>query len=71
MDGRVSWGGLATGLVVDDGFVYNPDNLILLSPWLDLSDGFQDKRFLKNRDVTIIIEGMFEVGEFYAGEYGH
>ena len=56
--------------MVDDGFVYNPDNLILLSPWLDLSDGFQDKRFLKNRDVTIIIEGMFEVGEFYAGEYG-
>ena len=68
--GESAGGGLATGLAVDDGFVHNPDNLILLSPWLDLSDGFQDKRFLKNRDVTIIIEGMFEVGEFYAGEYG-
>ena len=67
--GESAGGGLATGLVVDDGFIYNPDNLILLSPWLDLSDGFQDKRFLKNRDVTIIIEGMYEVGEFYAGDY--
>ena len=68
--GESAGGGLATGLVVDDSFIYNPNSLILLSPWLDLSDGFQDKRFLKNRDVTIIIEGMYEVGEFYAGEYG-
>ena len=68
--GESAGGGLATGLVVDDSFTSNPDNLILLSPWLDLSDGLQDKKFLKNRDVTIIIEGMYEVGEFYAGEYG-
>ena len=35
-----------------------------------MSDNFEDKKFFKNSDVTIIIEGMFEVGEYYAGEYG-
>lgn len=68
--GESAGGGLATGLVVDKEFNIRPDNLILLSPWLDLSDGFQDKKYLKNSDVTIIIEGMYEVGEFYAGDYG-
>ena len=68
--GESAGGGLATGLAVDHDFIIKPDNLVLLSPWLDLSDGLQDKKFLKNRDVTIIIEGMYEVGEFYAGEYG-
>ena len=68
--GESAGGGLATGLVVDKEYLEKPDNLILLSPWLDLSDNFEDKKFFKNSDVTIIIEGMFEVGEYYAGEYG-
>ena len=68
--GESAGGGLATGLVVDKEYFEKPDNLILLSPWLDLSDGFEDKKFFKNSDVTIIIEGMFEVGEYYAGDYG-
>ena len=68
--GESAGGGLATGLVVDKEYFEKPDNLILLSPWLDLSDNFEDKKFFKNSDVTIIIEGMFEVGEYYAGEYG-
>ena len=68
--GESAGGGLAAGVTVDDGFSLKPDNLILLSPWLDLSDGFEDKKFLKNKDITIIIDGMYEVGEFYAGEYG-
>ena len=68
--GESAGGGLATGVTVDDSYNIKPDNLILLSPWLDLSDSAEDKKYLKNKDVTIIIEGMFEVGEYYAGEYG-
>ena len=29
-----------------------------------------NKKYLKNKDVTIIIEVMYEVGEYYAGKYG-
>ena len=68
--GESAGGGLATGVTVDDSYNIKPDNLILLSPWLDLSDSAEDKKYLKNKDVTIIIEGMYEVGEYYAGEYG-
>ena len=56
--GESAGGGLATGVTVDDSFNIKPNNLILLSPWLDLSDSAEDKKYLKNKDVTIIIEGM-------------
>ncbi len=68
--GESAGGGLATGLVVDSLFDTNPDKLVLMSPWLDLSDKSQDRKFLKNRDVTILIDGMFDVGKHYAGNYG-
>jgi len=68
--GESAGGGLATGVTVDNSFNIKPNNLILLSPWLDLSDSAEDKKYLKNKDVTIIIEGMYDVGEYYAGEYG-
>ena len=54
--GESAGGGLATGLVVDKEYLEKPDNLILLSPWLDLSDGFEDKKFFKNLSVSIRIK---------------
>ena len=67
--GESAGGGLATGLCVDYDYLARPDNLILLSPWLDLSDKEEDKKYLKNRDITIIIDGMHDVGEFYSSEH--
>ena len=68
--GESAGGGLATGLIVDKKFKISPDKLVLISPWLDLSNKSEDRKFLKNKDITIILNGMHDVGEFYAGEYG-
>lgn len=54
---------------MDYDYLVRPDNLILLSPWLDLSDKEEDKKYFKNRDITIIIDGMHDVGEFYSSEH--
>ena len=68
--GESAGGGLATGLIIDKKFKISPDKLVLMSPWLDLSNKSEDRKFLKNKDITIILNGMHDVGEFYAGEYG-
>jgi len=67
--GESAGGGLSAGLVVDDSFNFKPDKLVLLSPWLDLSDQNRDRSYLKNKDILLAIDGMHFVGEYYAGEY--
>lgn len=67
--GESAGGGLATGLCVDDTFLHRPKKLILMSPWLDLSDKNKDRSFLKNKDILIALNGMHLMGEFYAGEH--
>ena len=67
--GESAGGGLSTGLVVDDSFNIKPDKLVLLSPWLDLSDRNRDRSYLKNKDILLALDGMHFVGEYYAGEF--
>ena len=67
--GESAGGGLSAGLVVDDTFSIKPDKLVLLSPWLDLSDKNRDRSYLKNKDILLAIDGMHFVGEYYAGEF--
>ena len=67
--GESAGGGLATGLCVDDTFLHRPKKLILMSPWLDLSDKNKDRNFLKNKDILLTLNGMHMMGEFYAGEH--
>ena len=61
---------LATGILVDKTFAISPDKLILMSPWLDLSDENKDRKYLKNKDILLAIDGVKNIGEYYAGEYG-
>ena len=67
--GESAGGGLSTGLAVDDSFNIKPDKLVLLSPWLDLSDRNRDRSYLKNKDILLALDGMHFVGEYYAGEF--
>tara|TARA_B100000427_G_scaffold48987_1_gene36922 strand:- start:27 stop:1025 length:999 start_codon:yes stop_codon:yes gene_type:complete len=67
--GESAGGGLSAGLVVDDSFNLKPDKLVLLSPWLDLSDSNRDRSYLKNKDILLALDGMHFVGEYYAGEF--
>ena len=68
--GDSAGGGLATGILVDKTFDISPDKLILMSPWLDLSDENKDRKYLKNKDILLAIDGVKNIGEYYAGEYG-
>ena len=45
--GESAGGGLATGILVDDTFTISPDKLVLMSPWLDLSDKKRDRKYLR------------------------
>ena len=67
--GESAGGGLATGLCVDDSFKLRPKKLILMSPWLDLSNKNKDRNYLKNKDILILLDGMHMMGEYYAGEH--
>ena len=55
--GDSAGGGLATGILVDKTFDISPDKLILMSPWLDLSDENKDRKYLKNKDILLAIDG--------------
>jgi acetyl esterase/lipase len=67
--GESAGGGLATGLCVDDKFPLRPKKLVLMSPWLDLSDKNKDRNFLKNKDILILLDGMHMMGEYYSGDH--
>lgn len=67
--GESAGGGLAAGLCVDDSFTFRPKKLVLMSPWLDLSDKNKDRNFLKNKDILILLDGMHMMGEYYAGDH--
>jgi len=67
--GESAGAGLATGLCVDETFLLRPKKLVLMSPWLDLSDKNKDRNFLKNKDILILLDGMHMMGEFYSGEH--
>ena len=54
--GESAGGGLATGLCVDETFSLRPKKLVLMSPWLDLSDKSKDRNFLKNKDILILAQ---------------
>ena len=41
-----------------------------MSPLLDLSDENKDRKYLKNKDILLAIDGVKNIGEYYAGEYG-
>ena len=67
--GESAGGGLATGILVDDTFTISPDKLVLMSPWLDLSDKKRDRKYLRNKDILLAIDGVHWVGEHYSGDY--
>ena len=67
--GESAGGGLATGILVDETFTIAPEKLVLMSPWLDLSDKKKDRKYLKNKDILLAIDGVHWVGEHYSGDY--
>ena len=64
--GESAGGNLAAGICIDDNFEIKPSALILMSPWLDLSDKMIDRSYLKNKDILLALEGMKNVGTYYA-----
>ena len=64
--GESAGGNLATGLCIDEKFEIKPSALVLMSPWLDLSDKMVDRSYLKNKDILLSHEGMKDVGVYYS-----
>ena len=61
--GESAGGGLATGILVDDTFTISPDKLVLMSPWLDLSDKKRDRKYLRNKDISKVMLFSFHAIE--------
>ena len=64
--GESAGGNLAAGICIDENFKIKPSALILMSPWLDLSDKMVDRNYLKNQDILLSLQGMKDVGIYYA-----
>ena len=64
--GESAGGNLAAGVCIDDKFKIKPSALVLMSPWLDLSDKMVDRSYLKNKDILLSHEGMHDVGIYYS-----
>lgn len=64
--GESAGGNLATGICIDEQFDIKPSALVLMSPWLDLSDKMVDRSYLKNKDILLSHEGMQDVGTYYS-----
>ena len=64
--GESAGGNLAAGICIDDSFEIKPEALILMSPWLDLSDKMIDRNYLKNKDILLALRRMKNAGAYYA-----
>lgn len=69
--GDSAGGGLALGLaqVLRDTGVRQPDQLILLSPWVDVSMDNRDMAGYEKADPMLGIYGLKKVGALWAGEW--
>ncbi len=67
--GESAGGNLAASICIDESFELKPSALVLMSPWLDLSDKLLDRRYLKNKDILITLDGMVDVGSYYSKGY--
>ena len=67
--GESAGGNLLAGVCIDDTFAIKPSALIMLSPWLDLSDKMIDRSYLKNKDILLALDGMTDVGAYYANNH--
>jgi len=64
--GESAGANLAAGICIDDNFEIKPSALILMSPWLDLSDKMIDRNYLKKKDILLALEGLKDIGAYYA-----
>jgi len=68
--GDSAGGGLASGLaeVLRDSGEKGPDELVLISPWVDLTMSNQDMKACVDKDAMLGIDGLRRMGEVWASD---